>query len=43
MFNNVHYFNAVKVNKLQGDSKSATMTTGEANKNWYYVDSAMTT
>ena len=38
MFNNVHYFNAVKVNKLQGDSKSATMTTGEANKNWYYVD-----
>lgn len=38
MFNNVHYFNAVKVNKLQGDSNSATMTTGEANKNWYYVD-----
>lgn len=38
MFNNVHYFNAVKVNKLQGDSKSATMTTGESNKNWYYVD-----
>ena len=38
MFNNVHYFNVVKVNKLQGDSKSATMTTGEANKNWYYVD-----
>lgn len=38
MFNNVHYFNAVKVNKLQGDSDSATMTTGEANKNWYYVD-----
>ncbi len=38
MFNNVHYFNAVKVNKLQGNSKSATMTTGEANKNWYYVD-----
>lgn len=38
MFNNVHYFNAVKVNKLQGDSKSATMTTGEPNKNWYYVD-----
>ena len=38
MFNNVHYFNAVKVNKLQGDSKSATMTTGENNKNWYYVD-----
>ena len=38
MFNNVHYFNAVKVNKLQGDSKSATMTTGETNKNWYYVD-----
>ena len=38
MFNNVHYFNAVKVNKLQGDSTSATMTTGEANKNWYYVD-----
>ena len=28
MFNNVHYFNAVKVNKLQGDP----------NKNWYYVD-----
>lgn len=38
MFNTVHYFNAVKVNKLQGNSKSATMTTGEANKNWYYVD-----
>ena len=38
MFNNVHYFNAVKVNKLQGDSTSAKMTTGEANKNWYYVD-----
>lgn len=38
MFNNVHYFNAVKVNKLQGDSNSATMTTGEPNKNWYYVD-----
>ena len=38
MFNNVHYFNAVKVNKLQGDSNSATMTTGENNKNWYYVD-----
>ena len=38
MFNNVHYFNAVKVNQLQGDSNSATMTTGEANKNWYYVD-----
>lgn len=38
MFNNVHYFNAVKVNKLQGDSKSATMTTGDPNKNWYYVD-----
>lgn len=38
MFNNVHYFNAVKVNKLKGDSNSATMTTGEANKNWYYVD-----
>lgn len=38
MFNNVHYFNAVKVNKLQGDSKSATMTAGEPNKNWYYVD-----
>lgn len=38
MFNNVHYFNAVKVNKLQRDSNSATMTTGEANKNWYYVD-----
>ena len=38
MFNNVHYFNAVKVNKLQGDSNSATITTGEANKNWYYVD-----
>lgn len=38
MFNNVHYFNAVKVNKLQGDSNSAKMTTGEANKNWYYVD-----
>lgn len=38
MFNNVHYFNVVKVNKLQGDSNSATMTTGEANKNWYYVD-----
>ena len=38
MFNNVHYFNAVKVNKLQGDSNSATMTTGEANENWYYVD-----
>ena len=38
MFNNVHYFNAIKVNKLQGDSNSATMTTGEANKNWYYVD-----
>ena len=38
MFNNVHYFNAAKVNKLQGDSNSATMTTGEANKNWYYVD-----
>ena len=38
MFNNVHYFNAVKVNKLQGDSNSAAMTTGEANKNWYYVD-----
>ncbi|MDD6875564.1 MAG: hypothetical protein PUD46_08445, partial [Subdoligranulum sp.] len=38
MFNNVHYFNAVKVNKLQGNSKSATMTTGETNKNWYYVD-----
>ena len=37
MFNNVHYFNAVKVNKLQGDSNSATMTTGEPN-NWYYVD-----
>ena len=38
MFNNVHYFNAVKVNKLQGNSESATMTTDEANKNWYYVD-----
>lgn len=38
MFNNVHYFNAVKVNKLKGDSNSATMTTGEPNKNWYYVD-----
>ena len=38
MFNNVHYFNAVKVNKLQGNSKSATMTTGDPNKNWYYVD-----
>ena len=38
MFNNVHYFNAVKVNKLEGNSNSATMTTGEANKNWYYVD-----
>lgn len=38
MFNNVHYFNAVKVNKLEGNSKSAKMTTGEANKNWYYVD-----
>ena len=38
MFYNVHYFDAVKVNKLQGDSNSATMTTGEANKNWYYVD-----
>ena len=38
MFNNVHYFNAVKVNKLQGNSKSATMTTDEDNKNWYYVD-----
>ena len=38
MFNNVHYFNAVKVNKLQGNSKSAKMTTGEPNKNWYYVD-----
>ena len=38
MFNNVHYFNAVKVNKLQGNSKSATMTTDEPNKNWYYVD-----
>lgn len=38
MFNNVHYFNAVKVNKLQGDSNSAKMTTGEPNKNWYYVD-----
>ena len=38
MFNNVHYFNAVKVNKLQGNSKSATMTTGDTNKNWYYVD-----
>lgn len=38
MFNNVHYFNAVKVNKLQGDSNSATMTTGDPNKNWYYVD-----
>lgn len=38
MFNNVHYFNAVKVNKLQGNSKSATMTSGETNKNWYYVD-----
>lgn len=38
MFNNVHYFNAVKVNKLEGNSKSATMTTGEPNKNWYYVD-----
>lgn len=38
MFNNVHYFNAVKVNKLQGESNSATMTTGEPNKNWYYVD-----
>ena len=38
MFNNVHYFNAVKVNKLQGDSNFATMTTGEPNKNWYYVD-----
>ena len=38
MFNNVHYFNAVKVNKLQGNSNSATMTTGEPNKNWYYVD-----
>ncbi|MFR6165481.1 MAG: hypothetical protein ACLUJU_05320 [Subdoligranulum sp.] len=37
MFNNVHYFNAVKVNKLQGE-QLATMTTGEANKNWYYVD-----
>lgn len=38
MFNNVHYFNAVKVNKLQGNSNSATMTTGDPNKNWYYVD-----
>ena len=38
MFNNVHYFNAVKVNKLQGDSQSATMTTDKGNKNWYYVD-----
>lgn len=38
MFNNVHYFNAVKVNKLQGDSQSATMTTDKDNKNWYYVD-----
>lgn len=38
MFNNVHYFNAVKVNKLQGDSNSAKLTTGETNKNWYYVD-----
>jgi len=38
MFNNVHYFNAVKVNKLQGDSNSATMTTDKDNKNWYYVD-----
>ncbi len=38
MFNNVHYFNAVKVNKLQGDNNSATMTTGDPNKNWYYVD-----
>ena len=38
MFNNVHYFNAVKVNKLEGNSKSATMTTGKPNKNWYYVD-----
>ena len=38
MFNNVHYFNAVKVNKLQGDSNSAMMTTGDPNKNWYYVD-----
>ena len=38
MFNNVHYFNAVKVNKLEGNSNSATMTTGEPNKNWYYVD-----
>jgi len=38
MFNNVHYFNAVKVNKLEGNSQSATMTTGEPNKNWYYVD-----
>ena len=38
MFNNVHYFNAVKVNKLEGNSKSATMTTGDPNKNWYYVD-----
>ena len=38
MFNNVHYFNAVKVNKLQGNSNSATMTTDKDNKNWYYVD-----
>ena len=38
MFNNVHYFNAVKVNKLQGNSQSATMTTDKDNKNWYYVD-----
>lgn len=38
MFNNVHYFNAVKVNKLEGNSTSAKLTTGEANKNWYYVD-----
>lgn len=35
MFNNVHYFNAVKVNSLVGDETSATAT---GDKKWYYVD-----
>lgn len=35
MFNNVHYFNAVKVNSLVGDETSAKAT---GDKNWYYVD-----
>ena len=43
MFNNVHYFNAVKVNKLQGDSNSATMTTGEATRTGTMLTSAMMT